>query len=642
MHEAQRGRVGRWLWVAASLVAVVGFGCLFGRPAHAVMRYGPLQLSGNVETYNLVRHPNGETFQFIKNRNTARLRVDLDWVQNSKFLDKVDIPFIDRSNVFLLYRGWYDSFYEIEPGGNQIGQTAKDDKVGGPIGGNGQGNLDSAGNLRSGPYSRYNEHNRTAHKRDNSLRELYVDAKIKDAPLSFRVGRQQVIWGESDLFRMLDMWNPLDLTWHLQQEKSWDEIRVPLWLIKGLWDIGMVGPLSNSYMEVVYNAFDHQPSQKLDFLPNPWSAWVPSPLRQGQVQQLTPGQYVTPYFDLNGSSFRHGAFKRNPEHASEVGARFHSVTPFGLEFTVNYLHGRVRQSGASNTLGVKFHSIDRPIRCGPGTSQPQCDMFRLDGQDYKVLRLPTSAEIVFPYVDIFGISGNYFESDYTQAVFRFESVYQLGAPVQSTELANRQLPPGNFANPPQQLAKTDVWAGMVGLDRPTWIKFLNPRSTWFISSQIFWSYYTGNVNKWVGTSGISEAPYFTPPAGQPGHNSNGFGRWVEGPRAGLTERLALNNNPAGAGGDNLRRWESLWTVAAFSFYRGGTLVPFVANALDPVNGSNLTLWYLDYFVTNNLIVTLQQKYFARFAGTHPADDPWGAAGRNVRRDETGVKLVYQF
>ncbi len=46
----------------------------------------------------------------------------------------------------------------------------------------------------------------------------------------------------------------------------------------------------------------------------------------------------------------------------------------------------------------------------------------------------------------------------------------------------------------------------------------------------------------------------------------------------------------------------LWTVAAFSFYRGGTLVPFVANALDPVNGSNLTLWYLDYFVTNNLIV----------------------------------------
>jgi len=58
---------------------------------------------------------------------------------------------------------------------------------------------------------------------------------------------------------------------------------------------------------------------------------------------------------------------------------------------------------------------------------------------------------------------------------------------------------------------------------------------------------------------------------------------VKGPNAGITERLQLNNNPSGAGGDNLRRWEHLWTVAAFSFYKGGTIVPFVANALDPVN-----------------------------------------------------------
>ncbi len=501
MHEAQRGRVGRWLWVAASLVAVVGFGCLFGRPAHAVMRYGPLQLSGNVETYNLVRHPNGETFQFIKNRNTARLRVDLDWVQKGKFLDKVDVPFIDRSNVFLLYRGWYDSFYEIEPGGNQIGQTAKDDKVGGPIGGNGQGNLDSAGNLRSGPYSRYNEHNRTAHKRDNSLRELYVDAKIKDAPLSFRVGRQQVIWGESDLFRMLDMWNPLDLTWHLQQEKSWDEIRVPLWLIKGLWDIGMVGPLSNSYMEVVYNAFDHQPSQKLDFLPNPWSAWVPSPLRQGQVQQLTPGQYVTPYFDLNGSSFRHGAFKRNPENASEIGARFHwrhpvrsrihrelPVRPGTADGCEQHARRQLQEHRASDPLWAG--DVPAPVRHVPARrAELQGPAAADDGGD----RVPVHQHL--------RRERELFRERFTQAVFRLEIGVQTRAPVQSTDPQDRQLPPGNFSNPPLQMANTDVWAGMVGLDRPTWIKFLNPRSTWFISSQFFWSYYTGNVNKWRGHFG---------------------------------------------------------------------------------------------------------------------------------------------
>jgi len=219
--------------------------------------------------------------------------------------------------------------------------------------------------------------------------------------------------------------------------------------------------------------------------------------------------------------------------------------------------------------------------------------------------------------------------------------YNTRAPVQTSDPQDRQLPPGNFSNPPLQMTFTDVWAGMIGMDRPTWIRFLNPRATWFISSQFFWSYYTSNPKPWRGTSGASETPYFTPPAGQPGHNSEGFGQWVKGPNAGITERLQLNNNPSGAGGDNLRRWEHLWTVAAFSFYKGGTIVPFVANALDPVNGSNLTIWYLDYFVTNNLILTLQQKYYAKFAG-RPSNDPWGAAGRNVRRDETGVKLVYQF
>src|SRR5437773_2750439 len=61
---------------------------------------------------------------------------------------------------------------------------------------------------------------RDALKFENVLREAYVDIKFR-GPLSgfsLRAGRQQIIWGESDGFRMLDRVNNLDLSWHFQQE----------------------------------------------------------------------------------------------------------------------------------------------------------------------------------------------------------------------------------------------------------------------------------------------------------------------------------------------------------------------------------------------------------------------------------------
>jgi len=36
--------------------------------------------------------------------------------------------------------------------------------------------------------------------------------------LRLRVGKQQLVWGEADLFRMLDRANPLDTSWHFVEE----------------------------------------------------------------------------------------------------------------------------------------------------------------------------------------------------------------------------------------------------------------------------------------------------------------------------------------------------------------------------------------------------------------------------------------
>src|SRR5262249_24935090 len=148
-----------------------------------------------------------------------------------------------------------------------------------------------------------------------------------------------------------------------------------------------------------------------------------------------------------------------------------------------------------------------------------------------------------------GLTGNYFEGDFTSAVLRLESAYVLNEPVQTIEPSKTALcgaagsppcPPGfpsNFANAPQTAAKRSLWAGMVGFNRPTWIRLLTPKATWFLTAQFFWNYYPGNVSYLRGNSGVGETPYFTPIAGAAGHNTQGFGQWLTGPNAGLMERL---------------------------------------------------------------------------------------------------------
>ncbi|MBI1816904.1 MAG: hypothetical protein HYR72_18150 [Deltaproteobacteria bacterium] len=628
MGESARCGDSRWVRLLAAVALAVAMVGGATRPGHATIKYGAMQVSGSFEAQNLARDPSPTEFHFIQQRNTFRLRIDWDWVQNGNFLDKVNVPFAESSKLFMLYRGVYDSFYDIAPTENQIGQTIFDDKVGGPIDGTG---------------SRFNNSTRSADKFENQLREFYIDTKLKDLPVSLRTGRQQVIWGESDQFRLMDIWNPLDTTWHFQQE-SWDNIRIATWLAKALWDVGDVGPFSNTFVEVVYNPFDFQPGAKVDFLPRPWALPFPDPLRGGQVQyDPRINRYVSPTFNLEGTSLRKGAFQRNPADASEIGTRVHAVTPQGLEFSLNYLYGRGRGVGAASPFAVKIHSITTNGHGQSALGMPIEDAKFLGKSVYPVA---VDAEVIHPYMHIFGLTGNYFEGDFTQAVFRFESAYVMGEPFQTTDPSKRVtvtnedgVSSGTLA--PIGFEQRDVWAGMIGFDRPTWIRWLNSKATWFLTGQAFWNYTTGaNVDQLVGNNSAGDSPYFTPKAGQPGSNTQGLGVWQGGQFNGFTERL--QDASVAGNGDNIRRWESLITIAGTSFYRGGTIVPFIADAFDPVNMNDEFLYNLDWFATNDLIFSLQQKFFTAFGRTVPSNDPWFAGGRFTRRDETGVKVTYQF
>jgi len=661
---------------STAILVLLGFA--LASAAHATMKYGPIELSGSVDSQSLFRSTEVDEWQFVQNRNTALLRLDYNWLEWGKFVDRYDVPFIKRSSLFLLYRGVYDSFWGIAPGGRQKGVTRFDDLVGGPIIGHHYGTTttDCPPGSRTpctlpGIYSSLTSEGRNALAYENSLREAYVDLSLANAPLSFRLGRQQVIWGESDQFRLMDIINPIDTTWHLQQE-DWDKLRIPLWMMKGLWDMGDVGPISNAFTEVVWNPGDFMPGNKVSFLPAPWALPIANPTRSGQIQVPGPNSPIllSPVFNLQGTSVRQGDFSRTPGQASDIGVRFHGVTDIplinlqGFEFTANYLYARSRGIGAVQgaPFGLKIEKIVVPsalipanaIRQDPNdpTSPPALFAGR------PVYPANVTAQYVHPYTSVFGTTANYFDGTYTNTVFRTEIAYQLSAPFQSAYLKDRPFVVDTNGVPQSQrfplgYTTRDVWAGMLGFDRPTWIKFLNPRATWFITGQFFWSQVVGSYKELRGgilTAG--EKPYFTPPRSNPvnAQLTNGVGQWNNGAFAGQLERTQSFCNGPSCGiyttdygnADRVLQWEMLTTLAATTFYAGGSIVPFVAVAIDPMNRNFLAQFRVDYFVTNDLIVQFREAFYNDLGSGRVSLDPWGAGGLNARRDETGIKVTYQF
>src|SRR5215470_7929150 len=353
----------------AAAVVTFAVGLLLApRCVDATQKFGPIQISGNAQSANIVRTPDVDTYQFIMNRNTIHIRLDYDWLQSGKFYNKYDIPFIESSHLSILWRGVYDSIYDTLPDTIQ-----KEDFHGRAYAGL---DLYDYAKLKGGAnfakqtlgLGGLTHGERDALKFDNQLREAYSDIKFRNLPLTVRAGRQQIVWGESDDFRMLDRANSLDLTWHFAQEipapaYGWDEIRRPFWMIKFLYDLGDVWKLSQNFLEWYWNPGDWYPA-KQTFQPRPWGLRFLNPLTNpvdgafiGGVCSSSPVKITSgPNAGLhqctklmdNTRLFEQGTYDRNPLDNSQVGVRYHGITPFGLEFSTVYFYQRFAGDDGSN------------------------------------------------------------------------------------------------------------------------------------------------------------------------------------------------------------------------------------------------------------------------------------------------------
>jgi hypothetical protein len=93
---------------------------------------------------------------------------------------------------------------------------------------------------------------------ERELKEAYVDIEMFDSRLWLRVGKQNIVWGKTELFRTTDQFNPQDLA--LATLASLEESRIALWAARGVYSFYSVGPLEDLRLELAVNFDQMEPT----------------------------------------------------------------------------------------------------------------------------------------------------------------------------------------------------------------------------------------------------------------------------------------------------------------------------------------------------------------------------------------------
>lgn len=189
------------------------FGILtWGTTTWAATRLGDVELQLWYRDRNTFQTDGRKHFDWVQWRNEIFGWVTYEnMVQNGLLMGKVEVPWVKSATLNARYRFRFDPVYLI----------------------------------RDHYRNRYSSDERSDFEiPENGFRDLFVDMDFGDVgpgKFSMRVGNQQIVWGEADLFRSLDIINPLRLDQNTFAGEKFDEFRTPIFALKGLYSIGNVG-----------------------------------------------------------------------------------------------------------------------------------------------------------------------------------------------------------------------------------------------------------------------------------------------------------------------------------------------------------------------------------------------------------------
>jgi hypothetical protein len=376
----------------------------------------------NAEGYT---YPNVRVGDLVQQRNLIVLQVDHDL---SELKHRVGLLYPLKAlkieaKYRLVGRFMYEGIYDYGP---QIFQDTKD----------------------------RDKENITSFSQQYELWEFYVD--LSRGPWFLRIGKQNLAWGEADTFRLLDGINPLDNTFGGPFEDL-DDRRIPLWMIRGNYDLGGVGPISSLMVEGFW-------------VPGNWDTRV-SPISPAGTPFAAPVPIET-------LAFSRYFYPEKKMSNSRWGVRLQGLVGTSLNLTLAH-YKSFPDVPATRTVVLE----EVPILLDPSL---------------------VMGETTFPSIQITGGSLSYWEP-HIDAIIRAEVAYVWDEPVFIPEENLAPLyGPGIPLPPPLQdliglsqipinpqsgtIPKKDFFRYMIGIDKTVWIRPLNPKSTFFVSMQYFGSW----------------------------------------------------------------------------------------------------------------------------------------------------------
>lgn len=222
------------------------------------------------------------------------------------------------------------------------------------------------------------------------LRELYADIKFGDN-IQLRLGKQQVVWGESDFFQAMDMVHGYDFTWRSFLEPANEDLRKPLVLANVTVQVPeldgkaqfLFRPGSLNRKDSIGNRFDIQGGR-----------WANQPLKGIDFLAITPYNYR-----------RDGADARD----NTWGIRWSGIAK-EINYSLSYL-----KTFNPNPV-ISMSSNIAPFFGAPGFIPSGATPFKGS--------TPTgiAGEVIYPKIDLFGLTASGYSAT-MDAVFSTEVAY---------------------------------------------------------------------------------------------------------------------------------------------------------------------------------------------------------------------------
>ncbi len=289
------------------------------------------------------------------------------------------------------------------------------------------------------------------------IRELYVDFD-NELPngdiLSWRLGKQQVIWGRTDLFRVLDVINPIDFSRNNIYDEL-EDIRIPMWIAKADWRMGANEVFDDLNLSFVWN-FDKFRPHNLGQCGQPNSILDAGCFFRGMNNLWENGSTVANFAGGNiATDFGPGQIGIRKAHMPSWSL---SNSQFGIK-----LEGVYGDFGFSLNA-LTYRSQLPSLRGGI----PALNPFTGETAVWPAL---IAFDIHFPRVNLIGGSMDYY-SQAIDTVFRVEVAHTEGE---------------EFANTLQSrlFSESDVTRYVIGADKNIFIPFLNPGRAFLFSGQLF-------------------------------------------------------------------------------------------------------------------------------------------------------------